>query len=63
MELSIKGYTQSEIAELLKVGIATVNRDLHAMRREFYRNKEELVDLIREEHLKTLHAMNQTDDF
>ena len=59
MELSCKGYTQSEIACILKVGIATVNRDLHAVRAEFYQKKEELGELIYEEHHKTLYAFNQ----
>jgi hypothetical protein len=33
-ELSVKGYTQRQIASILKVGLASVNEDLHHLRQQ-----------------------------
>ena len=57
IELSIQGYTQSEIASILKVGIGTVNTDLHSARHKFYRTTEELGELLYEENLRTLYGL------
>ena len=58
-ELSSKGHSQREIATFLKVGIATVNRDLVQLREQAKENIKKYVDeRLPEEYEKCLVGLN-----
>lgn len=53
-ELSVKGYTQTEIANQLGVSQPTVHRDLQDAKTQFCSTRERFYDIIVEQTLKTV---------
>lgn len=60
LELSSKGYSQTEIAKELKTSKSTISRDMDHIREEFYRKKREFQELMYFEYIGSLYALNRT---
>jgi Trp operon repressor len=58
-ELCSKGYSQSEVSQLLQVGVATVNRDISYLRNQAKHNIKRYIDeRLPEEYEKCLVGLN-----
>jgi transcriptional regulator len=60
LELSSQGHNQSEIAQIMQVGISTINRDAIFLRQQAQENlKIHVQQKIPEEYQRCLTGMNQ----
>ena len=59
IELTSKGYSQTEIARELKISKATVSRDMAFIRNDFFRRKAEFYEQMYLEYITSIYGINQ----